>query len=107
MCDECPLAAARHPRLRGNDGSLLPYLLLRAELRLAPDLLPEDEDLLLLPLALARSLCALLFWVLALPPWLAACERLILPDDEEDAEGFDEDEEEELRAAMDCSFALG
>jgi len=78
-----------------------------AEARLEPDLLPDDEDLPLLPLALARSLCALLFWLLALPPLLAAWARLILPEDDEDeeAEGFDEDEEEELRAAMTCSFA--
>jgi hypothetical protein len=98
-------------------------LLLREELlRLAPDLLPDDaearlplpddllaEDLLLLPLALARSLCALLFCVLALPPLLAACARLILPEDDEDdeADGFDEDEEEELRDAMACSFWVG
>ncbi|HEY0887218.1 MAG TPA: hypothetical protein VGE20_18135 [Ramlibacter sp.] len=43
---------------------------------------------LLLPLlrALARSLCALLFWLLALPPLLAACARLMLPLEEEDLE---------------------
>jgi hypothetical protein len=96
------------------------YLLLRAELRLAPDLLPDDaearllEDLLLDdealgPLfALARSLWALLSCVLALPPLLAAWARLILPEEDEDeeADGFEEDdeEEEELRDAMACSL---
>ena len=36
--------------------------------------------LLLLPrLALARSLCALLFWLLAFAPLPAASERLLLP----------------------------
>jgi hypothetical protein len=37
--------------------------------------------LLLLPprLALARSLCALLFWLLAFAPLTAASERLLLP----------------------------
>jgi hypothetical protein len=40
---------------------------------------------LLLPRALARSLCALLFCVLALPPLLAACARLeLLPDEDLD-----------------------
>jgi hypothetical protein len=39
--------------------------------------------LLLLPrLALARSPCDLLLWLLALPPLLAASERLMLPDDD-------------------------
>jgi hypothetical protein len=39
--------------------------------------------LLLLPrLALARSACALLFWLLALPPLLAASDRPMLPDDD-------------------------
>jgi hypothetical protein len=82
-----------------------------AEARLLADLLPEDEDLLLLPLALARSLWALLFCVLALPPLLAACARLILPEEDEDdadgledAEGFEAEEEEELRDAMASSF---
>ena len=61
--------------------------------------LEELELLLLEPLlALARPLeerlCAL-----ALPPLLAACARLDLPEDEEDLE-----EEEELRDAIACSF---
>ena len=67
----------------------------------------ELRDLLLLPLALARSLCALLFRVLALPPLLAAWARLDLPEDDADAfdeEDFDEDEEDELRDAIACSF---
>jgi hypothetical protein len=68
-------------------------------------LLPLPEELLrlperLLPLALARSLWALLFCVLALPPLLAACARLILPEEDED----DLEEEEELRDAIACSF---
>jgi hypothetical protein len=69
----------------------MPYLLLLLEERLL---------LLLPPLALARSLCALLFWVLALPPLLAACARLDFPEDGEDFE----DEEEELRDAIACSL---
>ena len=77
----------------------LVYLLLLFEERL---LLPALElPLLLLPLALARSLCALLSWVLALPPLLAAWARLILPADGDDDL---EEEEEELRDAMACSF---
>jgi hypothetical protein len=64
-------------------------------------LLPEDDDL-LPPLALARSLCALLFCVLALPPLLAACARLDLPEEDED--DLPEEEEEELRDAIACSF---
>ena len=82
------------PRLRGDDATGPGYLLLLLEERL---LLPE----LLLPLALARSLCALLFWVLALPPLLAAWARLLLllEGDEDDLE-----EEEELRDAIACSF---
>jgi hypothetical protein len=56
------------------------------ELRLA-------EDLLLPPRALARSLCARLVWLLARPPLL------------DDGEDFDEEEEEELRDAIACSFA--
>jgi hypothetical protein len=60
-----------------------PYLLLLPP----PDFFSPPWLLrLLLPRALARSLCALLFWVLALPPLLAACERLELPLDEEDLE---------------------
>jgi len=52
---------------------------------------------------LARSLCAALFWVLALPPLLAACARLILA--EEDGDDLpDEEEEEELRDAIACSI---
>ena len=65
--------------------------------------LPELELLLperLPPLALARSLCARLFCVLALPPLLAAWARLERPDDEED----DLEEEEELRDAIACSL---
>jgi len=73
-------------------------LLLREERLLLPELrLPER----LPPLALARSLCALLFCVLALPPLLAASARLIFPEEEED---FDDEEEEELRDAIACSF---
>ena len=71
------------------------HLLLLLEERL---LLPDLE--LLPPLALARSLCALLFWVLALPPLLAACARLDFPAEDED----DLEEEEELRDAIACSF---
>ena len=72
-------------------------------LLLLEERLPELELLLperLPPLALARSLCARLFWVLALPPLLAAWARLERPDDEED----DLEEEEELRDAIACSF---
>ena len=72
------------------------YLDLLLEERLEPDLLLEER---LPPLALARSLCALLFWVLALPPLLAACARLIFPEEEDDLE-----EEEELRDAIACSL---
>ena len=69
-----------------------PYLLL---LRL------EDERLLLpLPLALARSLWALLFWLLARAPLLAAWAR------EEDGREEDEEEEEELRDAIAVSFKV-
>lgn len=46
------------------------------------------------PLALARSLCALLFCVLAFPPLLAASARPDLPEEEDDFE------EDELRDAM-------
>jgi hypothetical protein len=70
-------------------------LLLEERLLLAPELR--------LLLALARSLCARLFWVLALPPLLAACALPDLPEDEDDLE---DEEEEELRDAMACSFGL-
>jgi len=51
----------------------------------------------------AEMLCARLFWVLALPPLLAAWARLLLllEGDEDD---FEEEEEEELRDAIACSF---
>jgi hypothetical protein len=52
-------------------------------------------------LALARSLCALLLWLLALPPLLEAWARLDLPDEDED---FEDEEEEELRDAIACSL---
>jgi hypothetical protein len=74
-------------------------------------LLREDDRLLLLrlaveerpePFALARSLCARLFWVLALPPLLAACARLDFPEDGED--DLEEDEEVEVRDAIACSL---
>lgn len=76
-------------------------LLLREErlLELLPLLLLAER---LPPLALARSLCARLFFVLALPPLLAAWARLIFP--EEDGDDLEEDEEEELRDAIACSF---
>lgn len=75
-------------------------LLLREEERLLPELLrlPDDEER-LPPFALARSLCARLFWVLAFPPLLAACARLIFPE-----EDLEEDGEEELRDAIACSL---
>ena len=63
--------------------------LLEERLLPEPDLLLEDR---LPPLALARSLCALLFCELALPPLLAACARLIFPEDDEDADGDLEEE---------------
>jgi hypothetical protein len=78
---------------------LLAYLLLLRE-----DLLPELALRLperLPPLALARSLWARLFWVLALPPLLAACARLDFPEEDDDLE---EPEDEELRDAIACSF---
>lgn len=75
-------------------------LLLREDERL-PLLRPPDEER-LLPLALARSLWARLFWVLAFPPLLAACARLIFPEEEDD--DLEEDEEEVLRDAIACSF---
>jgi hypothetical protein len=73
-------------------------LLLREERLLDEELRP--------PLALARSLCAALFWVLALPPLLAACARLDFPEEEDDLEedDFGEEEEEELRDAIACSL---
>jgi hypothetical protein len=76
-------------------------LLLRADERL-PALLAEGERLLLR--ALARSLWALLFCVLALPPLLAACARLILPEEEDGDDLPDEEEDEELRDAIACSI---
>ena len=72
-------------------------LLLLEERLLLPELLLPDR---LPALALARSLCARLFWVLALPPLLAAWARLLLLGDDED----DLEEEEELRDAIACSF---
>lgn len=112
------LAAPRLPREPSLPGLVAPglcclsgasamraYLLLRAELRLEPDLLPEDAEARLLAdllledealgplLALARSLSDLLLCLLDLPPLL-----------DEEAEGLDEDEEEELRDAMACSL---
>jgi hypothetical protein len=86
----------------GATGAASPaYLLLLRE-----DLPPELELALRLPerlppLALARSLWARLFWVLALPPLLAACARLDFPEEDEDLE---EPEDEELRDAIACSF---
>jgi len=73
-------------------------LLLREERLLDEELRP--------PLALARSLCAALFWVLALPPLLAACARLDFPEEEDDLDedDFGELEEEELRDAIACSL---
>jgi hypothetical protein len=71
-------------------------LLLREERLLDEELRP--------PLALARSLCAALFWVLALPPLLAACARLDFPEEEDDLEEDDFGEEEELRDAIACSL---
>ena len=71
------------------------YLLELREERLLLELLRPERPL---PLALARPLedrlCAL-----ALPALLAAWERVILPEDEEDLE-----EEEELRDAIACSL---
>jgi hypothetical protein len=78
-------------------------LLLRLEERLLLPLLPEDARLPLLR-ALARSLWALLFCVLALPPLLAACPRLILPEEEDGDDLPDEEEDEELRDAIACSI---
>lgn len=72
-------------------------LLLGERLLLLPELLLPER---LPALALARSLCARLFWVLALPPLLAAWARLLLLGDDED----DLEEEEELRDAIACSF---
>jgi hypothetical protein len=66
-----------------------------------PELLRPDErlaELRLLPRALARSLCARLFWLLARAPLLEAWARLLLrPED-------DLPDEEELRDAIACSF---
>jgi hypothetical protein len=74
-------------------------LLLLVEERLLPELLLRLPER-LPPRALARSLWALLFWVLALPPLLAAWARLERPD--VDDEGLEE--EEELRDAIACSL---
>lgn len=82
----------------GPPGRVLYLLLLLLE-RLPLLLLLEEERL--PPLALARSLCALLFWLLALPPLLAACARLDLPEDAEDLE----EDEDELRDAIACSLS--
>lgn len=88
-----PGEAARHPVAApspGRDAHLL-------------ELLREERLVLLVlrrpPLALARSLCARLFWVLALPPLLAAWARVERLEDGDDLE-----EEEELRDAIACSF---
>jgi hypothetical protein len=62
-------------------------------------LLPDDEER-LLPRALARSLWARLFCVLARPPLLAAWARLERPDEDD----LEEEEEDELRDAMACSL---
>jgi hypothetical protein len=78
------------------------HLLLLREERPELELLLPDEERLLLPLALARSLCALLFCVLALPPLLAAWARLEREDEDDD--GLEEEEEEELRDAIACSL---
>jgi hypothetical protein len=75
-------------------------LLLRLEERL---LLPElrPPELLLLDLdPLARSLCALLFWLLACAPLRPASLRLMRPDEDDD---FEDEEEDELRDAIACS----
>jgi hypothetical protein len=90
-----PLSAARHFRCSGcrlAAGTLNPsaYLLPRDEL-FSP--LPR---LVALVLPLARSLCARLFCVLALPPLLAACARLPLPR-------LEEDDDLEVRGAIDIS----
>ena len=66
-------------------------------LELRPPLLLAER---LPPLALARSLCARLFWVLALPPLLAAWARLERPGEDD----LEEEEEDELRDAMACSW---
>jgi hypothetical protein len=61
--------------------------------------LEELPRLLALLLPLARSLWARLFCVLALPPLLAAWARLLLPL-------LEEDDDFELRVAIDISFGL-
>ena len=93
MKKRMPGAVGRQACWKPRRGRVAYLLLLE---RLLPELLLELRP----PLALARSLCAALFCVLALPPLLAACARLDLPDepDEDDLE-----EEEELRDAMACS----
>jgi hypothetical protein len=60
---------------------------------------PELERLLALLLPRARSLCASLFWLLARAPLLAACERLMVPPERDD-----EEDEDDLRDAIECSF---
>jgi hypothetical protein len=74
---------------------LVPLLARLAEARLEP--LPERLE----PRALARSLCAWLFWLLAFAPLLAAWARLVRPDE---GDALEDDEEEELRDAMACSL---
>jgi hypothetical protein len=78
------LGRSREPGIPGG-GRRPPYLLLLLPLDFFS---PPWLLRLLLPLlrALARSLWALLFWLLALPPLLAACARLMLPPGEEDLE---------------------
>ena len=72
-------------------------MLLLLDERLLLELLRLPERL--PPRALARSLWALLFWVLALPPLLAAWARPERLGDDGDLE-----EEEELRDAIACSL---
>jgi hypothetical protein len=74
-------------------------LLLRLEERLLL-LLPRLE-----PRALARSLCARLFWLLACAPLRPASLRLmVLP--REDEEDLEREDEEELRDAIACSLVV-
>lgn len=73
--------------------------LLRLDERLLLE--PREPELLALllrePLALARSLCARLFWLLACAPLRPASLRLMPPLEEDD----ERDEDEELRDAID------